>query len=342
MSPKKKLDKRLYAAKVIGIILFAMSILLFCTYIIAGLMSIFIVSHFNEMEANRPLLSESFNWLFRHYPVLSFSISLIWVPFFFSSLALYKFKEWGRVVSVIMLFFMILILVIVSCLMLTVKDGPFIFMVLIVISYTFYIAALAVGAYFLMRRSTREGIRDHNLAVAATAEPAPVMPPSVVPAPVIKDPRYELAKELVAEVTEKTYPSKRKNAALIVAGIMMIAFPAFWALISLIITFLFLNILSLISFLTCIVSVFTLLMGITVIWHRKRYRLRAILACIGSIVMMINPWTFFPIPFIVFFVAYFIAILVLLLLNYNKFFEEEMDDDATATNKTLSPMEMEK
>lgn len=336
MSPSKKLDKRLYAAKILGIILFVMSILLFCINISAGLMSLFFMPQFNDMEAGRPLFSVYINWMFSHYTVLAFSGSVICIPLFFAARALYKFKEWGRVGCIIMLFLMMFILVLMACFSYTTYEVPFFFTLGTTISNIFYIAVLIVGVYFLMRRSTREGIRDYNLAMVNNTVPTPEdLTQKVI------DPRYDLAKGLVADVTEKPLPKKRKSAALIVAGIMMIVIPAFWILISLIITLNLNGFTSLFALLSLVVSSFTLLMGITVIWNRKRYRLLAVLASTGSIIMLIIPWTGMPVAAVLIFISYYIAILTLLLINYHKFFEEEIDDDQHDTDIGLSPIEME-
>ena len=336
MSPSQKLDKRLYAAKIIGIILFITSILTFCANVIAGLMSLFIFPQFNDMQSGSPLFSIYLNWMFRHYTVLVFSNSLICIPLFFSARALFKFKEWGRVACIIMMFVIMILLIIMAIFSFTIYEVPFIFRLGMAVSYIFCDVVFIFGLYFLMRRSIREGISDYNKAKTDKTETAPD-----VKTPMMENPRYELAKQIVAVATDRPLPKKRKTAALIVAGIMMIAFPAYWILVSLIITLNLDGYSSLFAFLFLIASVYTLLMGITVLWHKKKYRLQAVLANISSIIMLIILCAFMPLPAILVFIGYYIAIIILLLVNYHKFFEVEVDDGPQDTDMPLSPMEME-
>lgn len=336
MNPSKKLDKRLYAAKIIGIILFIASILIFSANIIAGLMSLFIFPQFSDMESSRPFFSIYVNWMFKHYTVLAFSNSVIAIPLFFSARALYKFKEWGRVVCIIMLFLMMILLIIMAIFSFSIYEVPFIFRLGMAVSYILCDAVLIFGVYFLMRRNTREGISDYNKTKTDKTESAP--DPK---AQMTVDPRYELAKHIVANATGRPLPKKRKTAALIVAGIMMIAFPAYWILVSLAITLNLDGLKSFIAFLCLITSAYTLLMGITVIWHRKKYRLQAVLANIGSIILLIILLIGMPLVGILFLCGYYIAIIILLLVNYNKFFEKEVEDDQHDTDIILSPNEIE-
>ena len=67
MSPKRKLDKRLYAAKVIGIILFAVSIIGFIANVSAGIMSIFLFPHDRELYENAFFPSDFLIWVFSNY-----------------------------------------------------------------------------------------------------------------------------------------------------------------------------------------------------------------------------------------------------------------------------------
>lgn len=336
MNPSKKSDKRLYAAKIIGIILFIASIFIFSANTIAGLMSLYIFPQFNDMESSATFFSIYLNWMFKHYTVLAFSISVIAIPLFFSARALFKFKEWGRVACIIMIFLIMILLIIMTIFSFTVSEVPFVFRLKMAVSYILCDAVLIFGVYFLMRRNTREGISDYNKAKADMPETVPD-----IKAQMMTDPRYELAKHIVAKVTGRPLPKKRKTAALIVAGIMMIVIPAYWIIISLIVTLDLDGIKSLIALLFLITSAYTLLMGITVLWHRKKYRLQAVLANIGSIIMLIIFLIGMPLVGMLFLCGYYIAIIILLLVNYHKFFEAEVDDDRDDTEITLSLVDME-
>jgi MFS family permease len=352
MSPKKKLDKRLYAAKIIGIILLVTSIIGFSSNIIAALMSMFMfpemdqISHIHHANKNFPIIPEFIGWIFSHYTVLSLSFSIIWIPMFFGARALNKFKEWGRKVCVIYLILMAIFMQSMGFLFFSVNEIPAFMTFFMVIVYGLYAATFLVGAYFLMRRSTREGIRDHNMVVADAPEPAPVIPPPVEAAPVVtppvaKDPRLDLAKRVVADVKDVPLPKKRKNAALIVAGIMMIVLPAFWFLFSLVIALQLNGLTSFIALLNLIATGFTLVMGVAVIWHIKKNRLMAVLGVLSCVVLMIIQLHEVEVAGILFLCSYYVAILVLLGINYNKFHEDEPDEDASMAHLPLSPMKME-
>jgi hypothetical protein len=152
----KRLDKRLRPAKVIGIILFILSIVGFAGNVVGGLMSLM----FNNVFEHGPVFSDAMDWIFRHYSVLAFSFSIFWIPLFFSARALYRFKEWGRIVSILMLFLLMIFVAGMAYAFSNISFAPIIMRIFWIFAFSIYVAVLGVAVYFLARQSTREGIRD--------------------------------------------------------------------------------------------------------------------------------------------------------------------------------------
>lgn len=159
----KRLDKRLRPAKIIGIILFVLSIVGFSSNLGGGLMSIVLMPFFRQTFEHGLVFSDQIDWVFRHYTILALSFSLLWIPLFFSARALYRFKEWGRVVSIIMLFLMMVLVAIMAYLFTTISLAPVIMRVFWVGAFFVYIAVLVVAVFFLSRLSVKEGISEYNL-----------------------------------------------------------------------------------------------------------------------------------------------------------------------------------
>jgi hypothetical protein len=159
---KTRLDKRLRPAKIIGIILFILSIVGFAGNVAGGLMSIVLMPLFNQAFEQGPVFSDTIDWIFKHYTVCALSFSVIWIPLFFSARALYRFKEWGRIVSIIMLFLLMIVIAIIAYTFTTISIVPMIMRVFWVFAFAIYVAVLVVAVYFLARQNTRDGIRDFN------------------------------------------------------------------------------------------------------------------------------------------------------------------------------------
>jgi hypothetical protein len=354
MSPKKRLDKRLYAAKIVGILLLVISIIGFFSNIFAALMSMFMfpeIDHINQVNENRHLFPEFIGWIFSHYTVLALSFSVVWIPMFLGARALNKFKEWGRVVSLVMLFFLMLMLVIMTIFMSLVSEVPLLFRLWLIFVYIIYIAHPAVGAYFLMRRSTREGIREYNTGINAIAETAPPEFATVetatvetIPAPSLPptaDPRYELAKQVVADVRNLPLPTRKRKAALIIAGIMMIAFPALWAFLSFIIMLSTHGWQILLFALSVLESIASVWMGIMTIAHLKKYRLMAFLITFVNMILIIATVHTAGAQAVLLFMGYYVAILVMLIVNYDKFFDDQDEENETPHVKESGLQELE-
>ncbi len=325
MRESNKLDKRLIAAKVIGIILFAVAIIGFSSNIIAGIMSVFLFPNLDHFNTNGQYLFKFIYWIFSHYTLMAFSFSLVWIPLFVGARAVHKFKEWGRVLTIIMLFLMMIPIIGIIILFFQISEIPKAFSVLMAISYSFYIATNAVGAYFLMRRSTREGIRDYKRSRNIVAETGPEAVD-----PLQQTARKQVAKKIVADIVLE--PRRRKVPAILIAGIMMTTFPSFWAVISLILTLTLDGFTSIIGFLSLIVSVITILCGVTVIWHKAGSRKWAIGACGGNIILLIMMLNNIPWGALLIFIGYYSAILLLIILNYNKFFENDITEQPPAVD----------
>jgi Ca2+/Na+ antiporter len=122
---------------------------------------------------------------------------------------------------------------------------------------------------------------------------------------------------------------------------MMIVLPAFWFLFSLVIALQLNGLTSFIALLNLIATGFTLVMGVAVIWHIKKNRLMAVLGVLSCVVLMIIQLHEVEVAGILFLCSYYVAILVLLGINYNKFHEDEPDEDASMAHLPLSPMKME-
>jgi hypothetical protein len=154
------IDKRLRPAKVIGIILFILSIVSFGGNIMGGLFSLIIP--YTQVFEHGPVFSENIDWIFRHYTLCAFSFSIIWIPLFFGARALYKFKEWGRVVCIIMLFVLMCVMVCMAYLFAGIQHFPPPFVIMFPMIFIVYVIVLIVPVYFLIRRSTKEGIKDYQ------------------------------------------------------------------------------------------------------------------------------------------------------------------------------------
>jgi len=157
-----RLDKRLRPAKVIGIILFVLSIVSFASNIGGGLFTMVLWPDLKHVFEQNTVFSGPMDWVFNHFTVLAFSFSLFWIPLFFSSRALYRFKEWGRIMCIVMLILLIFIIGGYAYAFFSVRFAPLPFRLISVMIFIVYAAALCVPIYFLLRRSTREGIRDYN------------------------------------------------------------------------------------------------------------------------------------------------------------------------------------
>ncbi len=170
-TPSKHLDKRLRPAKVIGIILFILSIVGFASNIGGGLMSLLLTSLTDADFGSAPhgeFASNSMDWMFSNFTVLAFSFSLFWIPLFFSARALYRFKEWGRIMSILMLFLLMIVVAAMAYAFSYISFAPIPMRILFVLVFSVYIAVLAVAVYFLTRKSTREGMREQKQQLLET------------------------------------------------------------------------------------------------------------------------------------------------------------------------------
>ena len=156
------LDKRLRPAKIIGIILFVISIAYFSMGIMGGLLTVFTYTDQDLGFGSTSFFSNPSYWIYKHFASLDFAISIFCIPLFFASRALFKYKEWGRIVCITLLFFVILFVLATGYVFVMVRYAPLPFRLIGVMSILFCIGALCVPIYFLMRSSTKEGIRDYN------------------------------------------------------------------------------------------------------------------------------------------------------------------------------------
>lgn len=161
MTTTTPLDKRLRPAKTIGIILFVISIVYFATGIMGGLMTLLMFPDTDMLFGSTSFFSNPMDWMFKHFSTLFFSFAVFCIPLFFASKALFRFKEWGRIVCIMLLFFVILFVLATGYVFVMVRYAPLPFRLIGVMSFLFCIGALCVPIYFLMRRSTKEGIRDY-------------------------------------------------------------------------------------------------------------------------------------------------------------------------------------
>ena len=159
---KRCIDKRLVPAKVIGIILFVFSIVSFSSGIFGGLMNILITPDTNIFYDQKTFFSDPMHWVFRHFTLILISISFYCIPLFFSARALYRFKEWGRIVCIIMIFIIIFFITLYGYAFYSADFAPLPFRMFSLIITLFYILVLCVPIYFLMRRKTKEGIANYN------------------------------------------------------------------------------------------------------------------------------------------------------------------------------------
>jgi len=156
------LDKRLRPAKVIGIILFVISIVYFASGMMAGLMTLLMFPNTTIAFGRSPFFSNPMDWMFKNITTVFFSLSIFCVPLFFASRALFRFKEWGRKVCIALLFVAILFVIGYGYVFASVSFAPLLFRLIVLMFIMVYVGAVGVPIYFLMRRSTKEGIRDHN------------------------------------------------------------------------------------------------------------------------------------------------------------------------------------
>jgi hypothetical protein len=153
------------------------------------------------------------------------------------------------------------------------------------------------------------------------------------------NPQYEFAKQIVSNIIYE--PKKRKSPAIVIAGILLITISSFFLMISIGIIIFLHGSAVFWGFWNLGVSIFTIIVGIYVIRHKIWARKWALGTSFGNIAVIIMQWSNNGIVPLLIFIAFFVAIFILIILNFSRFHEEDLFDNLTIPDKNTVTIDME-